>query len=41
MLTESEDALIGTKLLEHHQVAIEFPGGRVIHTARRRTGRKR
>jgi clan AA aspartic protease len=29
MLTESEDALIGTRLLNRYRMSITFPGGRV------------
>ena len=29
MLTDSEDALIGTRLLNHFPLTIEFPGGQV------------
>ena len=29
MLTDSEAALIGTSLLNHYPLAIEFPGGKV------------
>lgn len=29
MLTSSEDAPIGTRLLNHYRAAIEFPGGRL------------
>ena len=29
MLTSSEDALIGTRLLDKYTLSIEFPGGRV------------
>lgn len=41
MLTDSEDSLIGTDLLEFYRVSIEFPGGRVNHRARRKPGGKR
>ena len=41
MLTDSEDALIGTSLLNHCPLAIEFPGGQVIARPRPKTGRKR
>jgi clan AA aspartic protease len=41
MLTESEDALIGTSLLNHYQLAIEFPGGQVKVRPRPKTGGKR
>jgi hypothetical protein len=41
MLTDSEDALIGTDLLELHRVSIEFPGGRVRPHTRRTPGAKR
>ena len=38
MLTDSEDALIGTELLEQYRVAIVFPGGRVKLQTRRKGG---
>jgi clan AA aspartic protease len=41
MLTDSEDALIGTSLLNHYPLAIEFPGGQVKVRPRPKTGGKR
>ena len=41
LLTNSEDALLGTRLLDHHRVSIEFPGGRVKPRQRRESGGKR
>ena len=41
MLTDSEDALIGTRLLNHYPLAIEFPGGQVKVRSRPKTGGKR
>ena len=41
MLTESEDALIGTSLLNHYPLNIEFPGGQVKVRSRPKTGGKR
>jgi clan AA aspartic protease len=41
MLTDSEDALVGTSLLNHYQLAIEFPGGQVKVHPRPKTGGKR
>jgi hypothetical protein len=41
MLTDSEDALIGTGLLNYHPLAIEFPGGQVKVRSRPKTGGKR
>jgi clan AA aspartic protease len=41
MLTESEDALIGTSLLNHYQLAIEFPGGQIKVRTPSKTGGKR
>jgi len=41
MLTNSEDALLGTRLLDHYRVSIEFPGGRVKHRRGREAGGKR
>lgn len=38
LLTKSEDALLGTHLLDHYRVSIEFPGGRVKHRRRREAG---
>ena len=40
MLTNSEDALLGTRLLDHYPVSIDFPGGRVRLRQRRETGGK-
>jgi D-beta-D-heptose 7-phosphate kinase/D-beta-D-heptose 1-phosphate adenosyltransferase len=37
----SEDALIGTRLLNYYRLAIEFPGGRIKLRARSKTRRKR
>jgi clan AA aspartic protease len=36
MLTDSEDALIGTNLLQQYRLAIEFPGARIKRRASRR-----
>jgi hypothetical protein len=41
MLTDSEDALIGTRLLNHYTLAIEFPGGQVKFRSRPKTEGKR
>jgi clan AA aspartic protease len=41
ILTDSEDALIGTNLLNHYPLAIEFPGAQVKVRPRRKTGEKR
>jgi len=41
MLTNSEDALLGTRLLDHYPVSINFPGGRVKLRQRREAGGKR
>jgi len=41
MLTNSEDALIGTSLLNHFPVTIEFPGGQVKVRTPPKTGGKR
>ena len=41
MLTNSEDALIGTSLLDTYALAIEFPGGLVKVRTPPKTGRKR
>jgi clan AA aspartic protease len=39
-LIDSEDALVGTRLLNHYQASIEFPGGQVKVAADRRRRRK-
>ncbi len=39
MLTDSEDALIGTRLLNHYRASIEFPGGRVTVLGESKTKR--
>ena len=41
MLTDSEDALIGTDLLELHRVSLDFPGAQVKQRTRRQAGEKR
>jgi clan AA aspartic protease len=41
ILTDSEDALIGTNLLNHYPLATEFPGGQVKVRSRRKPGEKR
>jgi len=41
LLTNSEDSLIGTRLLNHYPLAIEFPGGEVKFHSRPKSGRKR
>jgi clan AA aspartic protease len=41
MLTDSEDALVGTSLLNHYSVAIEFPGGKVKVRTPPKAGGKR
>jgi clan AA aspartic protease len=41
LLTNSEEGLIGTRLLNHYSLAIEFPGGSVTIRRRSKTGRKR
>ena len=41
MLTHSEDALIGTRLLDQYRVSIDFPGGRVKLRRRRASGGRR
>ena len=41
MLTKSEDALLGTRLLDHYRVSIDFPGGRVKHRQCRESGGRR
>ena len=41
MLTDSEDALIGTRLLNLYPLAIEFPGGHVKVRSQSKTGGKR
>lgn len=40
MLTASDDALIGTRLLNHYRASIEFPGGEVKINTQRKKGRK-
>jgi hypothetical protein len=40
ILTDSEDALIGTNLLNHYTLAIEFPGAQVKVRPRRKTSRE-
>ncbi len=41
MLTNSEDALIGTRLVNHYRVSIDFPGGRLKPRQRRESGGRR
>ncbi len=41
MLTASEDALIGTSLLNHYSIAIEFPGGKLKARTPPKAGGKR
>ena len=41
MLTNSEDALIGARLLNHYRVSIDFPGGRLKPLPRRKSGGRR
>lgn len=41
MLTDSEDSLIGTNLLEKHRVSIDFPGAQVKRRTRGKAGGKR
>ena len=41
MLTNSEDALIGTRLMDDYPASIDFPGGRVKLRQRRETGGSR
>jgi clan AA aspartic protease len=41
MLTNSEDALIGTRLMNHYPASIDFPGGHVKLRQRRETGGRR
>ena len=38
LLTNSEDALLGTSLLNHYPVSIEYPGGRVRLRQRQSSG---
>ena len=38
MLTNSEDALIGTRLMNHYPASIDFPGARVKLRHRRESG---
>ncbi len=42
MLTKSEDALVGTNLLNHYPLAIEFPGGQVkVRTPPKTRGKRK
>ena len=41
ILTNSMDALIGTRLLNRYRLSIDFPGGRVKHRQRRASGGRR
>lgn len=41
MLTTSQDALIGTRLLNHYPLAIQFPGGDIKVASPPTSGRKR
>jgi clan AA aspartic protease len=41
MVTASQDALIGTRLLNHYALSIDFPGGNITHRAAARPGEKR
>jgi clan AA aspartic protease len=41
MVTTSQDALIGTRLLNHYSLAIEFPGGQINLRSRPEPGAKR
>jgi clan AA aspartic protease len=38
MLTDSEDALVGTRLLDQFRLSIEFPGGRIKRRGRKTGG---
>jgi clan AA aspartic protease len=41
MLTSSKDALIGTRLLNHYPLAIDFPGGQIkLRSPRRPSGKR-
>jgi clan AA aspartic protease len=41
MVTTSEDALIGTRLLNRYPLAINFPGGRITVRSRPKAGGRR
>ena len=42
MLTTSEDALIGTRLLNRYALAIDFPGGQIkLHSAHKPGGKRK
>lgn len=40
MLTESDEALIGTRLLNHYRASIEYPGGQIKLLPARKKKRK-